>query len=269
MNSKSNRLYTDKQIAKLSISQLLIVVLFAIQAICSASGTADTAWMGSGGAVLLQQRNGSASTLALQAFTENAAGAHWTTVPENADEWIAVAMDRSRVLLFYAPEAALALCTLDETGTPAQWLPLKEAIPGFVPVALEGNTILMQNDPEGIIKTLRIDDEGHITSEKLITGNARGWMACGMHANRIVLEHAHTGHVVIWATNPTAPLFRSYKSFMIPDGWSVRDLAGNFILIQQGETGPVRPVELGDGYQLQKDTELVSAEGWCAVALAK
>jgi hypothetical protein len=65
-------------------------------------------------------------------------------------------------------------------------------------------------------------------------------------------------------------LFRPYSSFTLSPGWTVRDFSGDRMLIQQGETGAVKLVELGDGYRAGKYTELVSInEGWRAVALSQ
>ena len=97
-----------------------------------------------------------------------------------------------------------------------------------------------------------------------------GWAVRGMNANRLVLEHNATGKVAIWAINPKAPLFRPYDSFTLDPGWAVRDFKGAFVLIQQGKSGAVKLVELGDGYQANEYTELISInEGWRAVALAE
>lgn len=222
--------------------------------------------MGSGGTVLLQQQ----SALSLQTFTANTAMAGWTHIPEDADNWTAVAMDNSRLLLFHEPDSSMAICTLDETGAPVEWLPLQKSIPDFVPIALEKGTVLAQNGPDGTLKKIHFDETGNQIAEEVISESCQGWLARGMNANRIVLEHVGTGHVAVWAANPTAPLFHPYTSFIIPDGWSVRDFAADFVLIQQGETGSIQLVELGEGYQVRETTELVSAgTGWRAVALAK
>ena len=210
------------------------------------------------------------SALALQAFKSNATAAQWTDVPENADKWEAVAMDGRRVLFFYKPGSELAVCTLDENGAPTEWLSIDRPIRRFVPVALEGNRILIQRGIYGELGEIQFDDEGRIVSEKLLWKRSRGWAVRGMDANRIVLEHTRTRDVAIWAANPKVPLFRPYNSFTLTPGWEVRDFAGNFVLIQQGETGAVELVELGDGYRAEEYTELVSPnEGWHAVALAQ
>jgi len=226
-------------------------------------------WMGEGGAVLLQH-TGELSVLGLQAFKPGEAGLRWTDIPEDAGEWTAAAMDGRRVLFFYEPESELAVCTLDENGAPAEWLPLDCSLEGFVPVALEGSRILIQHGPYGALAKIEFDDEGCIVSEKLLSNGSQGWAARGMDANRIVLEHTETGDVVVWAANPKASLFRPYNSFTLTPGWTVRDFAGDFVLIQDGDAGAVKLVELGDGYKADEYIELVSVnEGWRAVALAQ
>lgn len=232
------------------------------------SVAAPSDWKGSGGAVLLQH-SGSLSALGLQAFKSNATAAQWTGIPENAGEWTAAAMDGNRVLFFYEPKALMAVCTLDESGTPIEWLPLKGSFRKFTPVALEGSHILIQREATGELRNIEFNETGRIVSKKRIWKSSQGWAVRGMDANRIVLEHTKTGHVAIWAANPKGPLFRPYSSFTLSRGWSVRDFSGDYILIQQGETGAVKLVELGDGYEANQYTELVSVnEGWRAVALA-
>jgi hypothetical protein len=248
------------------------LLVFSGLTLCTAQAAPisdPTTWMGAGGAVLLQH-TGSGSSMGLQAFKENAAAAQWTNIPENAGEWSAVAMDENRVLFFYEKSSEMALCTLDETGTPIDWLPLKSSFRKFVPVALEGNCILMQRGSRGTLKKIQFDETGRIVSDKRIWENSRNWAVRGMDSNRMVLEHLRTGDVIIWATNPKGPLFRPYSSFTLDPGWTVRDFKGDFVLIQQGDTGPVKLVELGDGYQAQEYSELISAnEGWRAVAMAR
>jgi len=137
-------------------------------------------------------------------------------------------------------------------------------------VALEGNRILIQRGSRGKLGEIQFNDEGRIVSEKLLWEKSKGWAVRGIDANRIILEHTKTGDVAIWAANPKVPLFRPYHSFTLTPGWSVRDFAGDFVLIQQGNAGAVKLVELGDGYEAGRQTELTSDnQGWCAVALAK
>jgi len=160
--------------------------------------------------------------------------------------------------------------TLDKNGVPSKWLPLQESIRKFTPVALEGRSVLMQRGSHGVLKKIEFDSAGRTVSQKRLWEDSLGWKVRGLDANRIVLEHEDTGDVAIWAANPKASLFRPYNSFTLAPGWSVRDFAGDFILIQQGDAGAVKLVELGDGYQAEEYTELVSVnEGWRAVALAQ
>lgn len=252
-----------------TLRQALLAGAFAVTLLLTAAQAPAAVSAGTDGSVLLQH-TGARSSLGLQSFTENSAAAAWTAIPENAGAWKAVAMDAFRVLFFYAPDASLAVCTLDESGTPVEWLRLSRTIKGFVPVAFEGSCVLIQNGTDGELKKIEFDNTGCVIGEKTIWTNSLGWAVRGMDANRIVLEHTLTRHVAIWVANPNAPLFRPYNSFTLPNGWSVRDLSGDRILIQQGETGAVELVELGDGYQAGKHTELVSVnEGWRAVALAQ
>lgn len=242
---------------------------FAMQPVEAAAPGNPSNWMEEGGAVLMQHSNG-LSALGLQAFTQNAAAAQWTDVPENAGKWKAVAMDGNRILFFYKLGSELAVCTLDENGAPIEWLPINRRIRKYTPVALEENRILIQRGSRGKLGEIQFDDEGRIVSEKLLWKKSKGWAVRGMDANRIVLEHAKTGDVAIWAANPKVPLFRPYHSFTLTPGWSVRDFAGDFVLIQQGNAGAVKLVELGDGYEAAQQTELTSDnQGWCAVALAQ
>lgn len=208
--------------------------------------------------------------MGLQAFKENAEAEQWTQIPENAGEWSAVAMDENRVLFFYKANSEMAICTLDETGAPIDWLPLKSSFRKFVPVALEGNCILMQRGSRGTLKKIKFDETGRIVSEERLWKSSRGWAVRGMDANRIILEHLGSRKVAIWAANPKAPLFRPYHSFTLPSGWSVRDFANDFVLIQEGTSGAVVLVELGDEYLAKEYTELVSInKGWRAVAMAQ
>ncbi len=251
---------------------LLAGVLFSLFAMLAAEAAApnkQSSWMEEGGAVLMQHPDG-LSALGLQAFTQNAAAAQWTNVPENAGEWKAVAMDGNRILFFYKAGSELAVCRLDENGAPVDWLSINRRIRRYTPVALEGNRILIQRGSRGKLGEIQFNDDGDIVSEKLLWKKSKGWSVRGMDANRIVLEHKDTGAVAVWAGNPKAPLFRPYKSFILQPGWSVRDFAGDFILIQQREAGAVKLVELGDDYTAKETTELVSVnEGWKAVALAQ
>jgi len=242
---------------------LVVVLIFTAQA-------DETAiWMGAGGTVLLQH-TGTLPALGLQAFSPSVSAAQWTDLPENAGAWKAVAMDGNRILFFYKSGSELAVCTLDETGAPADWLPLEGSIGQFKPVALEDNQILIQRGSHGVLKKIEFDNSGRITSKKRLWEDSRGWLVCGIDANRIVLEHEGTGTVAVWAANPKAPLFRPYNSFILQPGWSVRDFEGDFVLIQQGNAGAVKLVELGDGYKAKRYTELVSVnEGWGAIALAQ
>jgi len=265
--SKVNRC-KQKGIAILA-GGVLLFSIFTVQAAETRPSAKSAAWMGAGGAVLLQH-TGKLSALGLQAFSSRASADLWTDVPENAGDWQAVAMDGNRILFFYKPGSKLAVCTLDESGAPAEWLPIDGSIRKFTPVALEGNSILIQRGNCGALKKIEFDDTGHIISKKRLWKNSRGWAVRGIDANRIILEHEETGDVAIWAANPKGPLFRPYPSFILASGWTVRDFAEDFVLIQQGETGEVTLVELGDGYQAEKYTELVSVnEGWRAVALAQ
>jgi hypothetical protein len=252
-----------------TLRQALPAGAFAVILALTAAQAPAAVSAGTDGAVLLQH-NGALSSLGLQSFTENSAAAAWTAIPENAGEWKAVAMDGFRVLFFYAPDSALAVCTLDESGAPVTWLRLNRTIQGFFPVAFEGSHILIQRGTDGELVKIEFDDTGCFTASKTLWKNSLGWAVRGIDANRIVLEHTLTRHVAIWVANPKAPLFRPYHSFTLPVGWQVRDLDGDRILIQQGETGVVKLVELGDGYQAGKYTELVSVnEGWRAVALSQ
>lgn len=254
-------MYLHQHILRKSYAPGLLAWLLATVFVQAAEATD---WMGSDGAVLLQN-NG---RLALQGFNLESQE-KWTTVPEHAGEWQAVAMDGSHVLFFYEPTCEMAVCTIDETGAPSEWLALADAEPGFVPVALEGHSILLQNGPYGALLKIQYDADGLIMNRQVLWKDSLGWKARGMNANRIVLEHTLTGDVAICAVNPAAPLFRPYKSFKLQPDWEVRDLAGDFVLIQQKDAGPVEIVELGDGYEACRHIALgKNSRDWNAVALA-
>ncbi len=263
-----------KRNRKRPIRQLVLLfgVLFSILTMQQGEAAArnnPSSWMEEGGAVLMQH-NEDFFALGLQAFKSNARAAQWTNIPENAGDWEAVAMDGNRILFFYKPGSELAVCTLDENGVPVEWLSIHESTRKLIPVALEGNHILMQRGSHGVLKKIEFDDAGRTVSKKRLWRDSLGWKVRGLDANRIVLEHEDTGDVAVWAANPKTPLFRPYNSFTLTPGWSVRDFAGDFVLIQQGETGAVQLVELGDGYQACQTTELVSdGQGWQAVALVQ
>ncbi len=247
----------------------LLLFIFTMQQTNAAAKNTLSFWMGSGGAVLMQHKENS-SALGLQAFAQNARAAQWTNVPENTGDWEAVAMDGCRILFFYKPASELAVCTLDKNGVPSQWLPLQESTHKFTPVALDGNSVLMQQGSHGVLKKIEFDDAGRTVSKKRLWKDSLGWKVRGLDANRIVLVHEESGVVAIWAANPKAPLFRPYNSFTLMPDWPVRDFAGDFILIQHDETDAVQLVELDDGYQACKTTELLSdRQGWRAVALAQ
>jgi len=248
------------------------IVLFSLLTTQSANGISPARPMSrrAPDAAVLLQHNDMLSTLKQNAFKLTVATSSSINLPENVNAWGAVAMNGRRVLFFYEPDSTMAICTLDENGASVEWLPLDYSLRGFIPVALENNRILIQCGPYGALAKVEFDDEGCFVSKKLLSENSQGWAARGMDTNRIVLEHVRTGDVAIWAANPKAPLFRPYLSFILSPGWTVQDFAEDFVLIQQGETGAVTLVELGNDYRAKEHTEPVSGDkGWRAVALAQ
>ena len=99
---------------------LIIFSCVTTSSLQAAPALKSASWMAAGGAILMQHSDG-LTALGLRAFQENSTAAQWTTIPENAGEWSAVAMDGRRILFFYEPSSELAVCTLDENGAPVDW----------------------------------------------------------------------------------------------------------------------------------------------------
>jgi hypothetical protein len=217
------------------------------------------------GQVLFQHAS---SAIGIQAFAPDS-DPSWTADPVGTANWSVVAADSGQTLLYSRDNNALALCKLNAEGTPIEFLRLNCDISEYAPVALAGSRVLVQGEETGCLQELEFNDAGEETGRRIIWAESLGWIVRGVDSNRLLLEHAETGDVAIWAANPKAPLFNPYKTFTLPSGWSACDFSEDFVLIQDALSGAVSLVELGEGYRPDKFIELAAnGNGWQAVALS-